>query len=284
MYNNLDQQQNQLIAANCRNGVINSSSNMQFSSSSPQHMRSSSFPSTFSIQQYQSIPIHPSSNSSFHNVPVYQFNSNSPTAATQWFGTSLDSSSSFGQSPVFTGQELQVTPSNSSQLFDEIAMNNNEEDEVTQRNHQEIYERRRKRRESHNAVERRRRDNINERIQELSTLLPDHLLESVPASANVITLTTGQSGTNGKPINKGTILKLSVTYIKELREEVVMSKSRIDELQQLIENAERSKGSNPTVRANNNRSKESSGSLLNLGSSMQFQQQFGRLHIAAGDE
>jgi hypothetical protein len=36
---------------------------------------------------------------------------------------------------------------------------------------------RRRRRESHNMVERRRRDNINERIQELSHLVPHHRLE-----------------------------------------------------------------------------------------------------------
>lgn len=42
-----------------------------------------------------------------------------------------------------------------------------------------VNERRRRRRESHNAVERRRRDNINERIAELATLLPDELLLDV---------------------------------------------------------------------------------------------------------
>lgn len=36
---------------------------------------------------------------------------------------------------------------------------------------------RKRRRESHNAVERRRRDNINERIQDLSKLVPSHRLE-----------------------------------------------------------------------------------------------------------
>ncbi|KAF2214964.1 hypothetical protein CERZMDRAFT_36331 [Cercospora zeae-maydis SCOH1-5] len=36
---------------------------------------------------------------------------------------------------------------------------------------------RRRRRESHNMVERRRRDNINERIQDLGTLVPQHRLE-----------------------------------------------------------------------------------------------------------
>ncbi|KAI0136273.1 bHLH family transcription factor [Xylariales sp. AK1849] len=38
-------------------------------------------------------------------------------------------------------------------------------------------DKRKKRRESHNAVERRRRDNINERIQDLSKLVPLHRLE-----------------------------------------------------------------------------------------------------------
>lgn len=38
-------------------------------------------------------------------------------------------------------------------------------------------EKRRKRRESHNLVERRRRDNINDRITELASLLPECLLE-----------------------------------------------------------------------------------------------------------
>jgi hypothetical protein len=38
-------------------------------------------------------------------------------------------------------------------------------------------EKRRRRRESHNAVERRRRDNINEKIGELATLIPECMLE-----------------------------------------------------------------------------------------------------------
>ena len=37
-------------------------------------------------------------------------------------------------------------------------------------------EKRRRRRESHNAVERRRRDNINEKISELATLIPECML------------------------------------------------------------------------------------------------------------
>lgn len=100
--------------------------------------------------------------------------------------------------------------------------------------------------------------------------MPDHLVDSVPVSANVITVTTGQSGTNGKPINKGTILKLSIDYIKELREEVSSNKSRIQELEQMVENARRNKQqiNNPGISYQHER----------VGS-MQFQQQFGNLHI-----
>ncbi|KAI8065463.1 hypothetical protein BC940DRAFT_304167 [Gongronella butleri] len=41
---------------------------------------------------------------------------------------------------------------------------------VPQQHMQQLFEKKRRRRESHNAVERRRRDNINERIYELSTM------------------------------------------------------------------------------------------------------------------
>ncbi len=44
-------------------------------------------------------------------------------------------------------------------------------------------EKRRRRRESHNAVERRRRDNINEKISELATLIPECLLDAGTGSS-----------------------------------------------------------------------------------------------------
>jgi hypothetical protein len=50
-------------------------------------------------------------------------------------------------------------------------------------------EKRRRRRESHNAVERRRRDNINERIAELATLIPESMLDpsgNLPSSSRSI--------------------------------------------------------------------------------------------------
>ncbi len=59
-------------------------------------------------------------------------------------------------------------------------------------------ERRKKRRESHNQVERRRRDHINEKIQELASLLPEF-----PTDAQ------------NKP-NKGVILKRSVDYLRHI--------------------------------------------------------------------
>ncbi|PVU95586.1 hypothetical protein BB561_001728 [Smittium simulii] len=62
-----------------------------------------------------------------------------------------------------------------------------------------ILEKKQRRRESHNAVERRRRDNINDRIQELYTLLPESMKDAAI-----------------KP-NKGLILNLAVEYIKKIQ-------------------------------------------------------------------
>ncbi len=55
-----------------------------------------------------------------------------------------------------------------------------------------LAEKRRKRRESHNAVERRRRDNINEKITELATLLPEAMLLDAIATSTQ----GGNSGTS----------------------------------------------------------------------------------------
>ncbi|KAJ1969083.1 Cell morphogenesis protein PAG1 [Dimargaris xerosporica] len=74
-------------------------------------------------------------------------------------------------------------------------------------------EKRRRRRESHNAVERRRRDNINEKIQELCALLPNNFSEG-PA----------------KP-NKGSILRQSVDYIRQLQQLIQQQNQRIQELE-----------------------------------------------------
>ncbi|KAG1148647.1 hypothetical protein G6F37_001198 [Rhizopus arrhizus] len=200
-----------------------------------------------------------------------------------WFGTSLDSNtSSFGQSPIFTGI---VSPSASTGHLDNYTTNDDEE--VSQKNLQEIFEKRRRRRESHNAVERRRRDNINDRIQELCTLLPERLIESAPTSSNVMSVTNGQANTNGRAINKGTILKLSVDHIKELREEVAQYQERIRELEQMIEAAKRGemvKDENTKQQAcsfNNNSTNERSHQRMG---SLQFNQQFNNLQIGSNHQ
>ena len=116
-------------------------------------------------------------------------------------------------------------------------------------------QKRRRRRESHNLVERKRRDNINERIQDLGTLVPQHRLEdekvrkhlqtNAPLSPSIANATTGLSPPNaassmitgpqgrratgsgnitqGLPIedkdkgpNKGDILNGSVAWARDL--------------------------------------------------------------------
>lgn len=126
-------------------------------------------------------------------------------------------------------------------------------------------------------------------------MLPEHLLESVPASSNVMSVSTGQNGANGKPINKGTILKLSVDHIKELREEVTNCKGKIKELEHLIELAKR--GEHHLKQEDNidlyTQQQHAMHNMMNQHNnarsrhervgSIQFQQQFGKLHIT-GDE
>ncbi|KAL1924482.1 uncharacterized protein VTP21DRAFT_4136 [Calcarisporiella thermophila] len=88
------------------------------------------------------------------------------------------------------------------------------DDPENQKQAQIVFEKRRRRRESHNAVERRRRDNINEKIQELSSLLPENFLD-------------------GKP-NKGIILKKSVDYIKTLQMQLQKQAARNRELEAMM--------------------------------------------------
>jgi hypothetical protein len=71
------------------------------------------------------------------------------------------------------------------------------ENEMDKLKLQQIMDKKKRRRENHNAVERRRRDIINEKIQELSTLLPQGLIPS-------------------NKCNKGAILRQSVDYIRYL--------------------------------------------------------------------
>ncbi|CAO3645848.1 unnamed protein product [Mucor hiemalis] len=102
-----------------------------------------------------------------------------------------------------------------------------EDYESIQLNHQLLSEKKRRRRESHNAVERRRRENINERIQELGTMLPETMLEELASSVNA------NGGNNNKP-NKGAILRKSVDHIRILQQEVTNYKQRIYELEKQL--------------------------------------------------
>jgi hypothetical protein len=122
---------------------------------------------------------------------------------------------------------------------------------------------------------------------ELCTLLPERLLETAPTSSNVMSVSSGQVGANGRAINKGTILKLSVDHIKELREEVGRYQDRIRELENMIELAKQGDmilksepafDGNENLFQNNNvpRGHQRMGSI-------QFRQQFNGLQIGSNE-
>lgn len=129
-----------------------------------------------------------------------------------------------------------------------------------------LTEKRRKRRESHNLVERRRRDNINDRISELASLLPQCLLEQInngsddapipnspgtPMSvmlspAPAILSLPGISSTSPSSVmsasalaaaakpNKGSILAKSVDYIRYLQQLLQIHTQRNADLESLV--------------------------------------------------
>ncbi|KAI8365123.1 hypothetical protein BD560DRAFT_455253 [Blakeslea trispora] len=211
------------------------------------HQRQNSFGTAASA-----ITMSPPNNHHHRNSMGFHDNNNSQN----WFGTSMDSNgSSFGQSPIFTNmpRELVVSPSTSSSHLDTFTV--------------EMFEKRRRRRESHNAVERRRRDNINERIH-----------DTAPTSSNVMSVSNGQVGANGRAINKGTILKLSVDHIKELREEVYRYQERIKELEQMIEAAKHGE----LIQETKPHFEGSASKHQRMGS-IQFRQQFNDLQIGTNE-
>ncbi|KAF9929670.1 hypothetical protein FBU30_001300 [Linnemannia zychae] len=115
-------------------------------------------------------------------------------------------------------------------------------------------EKRRKRRESHNAVERRRRDNINEKIQELSTLLPEIYVDSA-----------------NKP-NKGVILRKSVDYIRHLQQLVASQNNRNQELEAQL------RAKNGTVSTPD---ESNTNGVNGAGPGPQLQQDFGMMRIVS---
>ncbi|CCX30086.1 hypothetical protein FPQ18DRAFT_55717 [Pyronema domesticum] len=126
-------------------------------------------------------------------------------------------------------------------------------------NYQSQEAKRRRRRESHNMVERRRRDNINERIQELSSLVPQHRLEDEKVRKHL--LNSGSlsptAGTSGSPPrfaattarrasvinteekdkgpNKGDILNGAVGWTKDLMWAMYRKLEQEEETKKLVE-------------------------------------------------
>ncbi|EGG06746.1 uncharacterized protein MELLADRAFT_63128 [Melampsora larici-populina 98AG31] len=95
--------------------------------------------------------------------PSGSFPSNHPNNGGSRPSMMKDEISSLIGSPVFNGKSGSVEGHQD--------LNNLESNNVV------LNEKRRKRRESHNAVERRRRENINDRISDLFTLLPSCMIE-----------------------------------------------------------------------------------------------------------
>ena len=130
-------------------------------------------------------------------------------------------------------------------------------------------------------------------------LLPEHLIEAAPASSNVMSVSTNQNGGATRAINKGTILKLSIEHIKELQTEVGRYRERVKELEQKIghlkgdisEGESRNRAQHrddsqypgffvQRTLHDPSRTGASEGERMN---SLQFQRQFGNLHISPED-
>jgi len=121
------------------------------------------------------------------------------------------------------------------------------------------FDRKAKRRASHNAVERRRRDNINERIFELCTLLPE--------------VHVGTDPTVPKP-NKGQILKKSVDYVRQMQALVKELVERNKQLANVIQqNITKKDEAISDMLRNNERIKQMAQILLNVPNTDHSQQQ-----------
>ncbi|CAG8500519.1 9994_t:CDS:2 [Paraglomus occultum] len=122
----------------------------------------------------------------------------------------------WGDHSTFSGAgSLQFSPGTDMSLVTADMIQVETEDNVNRQQALQT-EKKRRRRESHNAVERRRRDHINERIQELSTLLPETYVDN-----------------SNKP-NKGIILRKSVDYIRDLKQKVRDQSTRNQQLEEMV--------------------------------------------------
>lgn len=189
------------------------------------------------------------------------------TLSNQWDGTP-GSGHSFGESPISSPPN----PSHHTGISEILKSGKHASLPAKVDNHipgqvpnQETQEaKRRRRRASHNLVERRRRDNINERIQDLSHLVPQHRLEDdkvrkqllnntmSPPGSNATPATSLLAGGNGRratagnitmglPIeekekgpNKGDILNGSVSWTRDLMWALHVKLQQESELAELI--------------------------------------------------
>ncbi|KAI8331221.1 helix-loop-helix DNA-binding domain-containing protein [Chlamydoabsidia padenii] len=184
------------------------------------------------------IPIHPikqgtSPTSSFYTGDYDAFPMSAPAATMGHFGassppipqylaggipTTSTSTSSIYIHPQQPYQQQQQQQPKSMDSPGSAARSFEDDDYTQQMSMQMMMDKRRRRRESHNAVERRRRENINERIQELGTLLPETMTD------------TGLNSSSNKQ-NKGAILRHSVEHIRHLQQEVHSYSQRVKELE-----------------------------------------------------
>ncbi|KAG0294863.1 hypothetical protein BGZ98_001600 [Dissophora globulifera] len=187
----------------------------------------------------------PSGNNTFHSMSM-------PVARSDWFG-GVNDGHSVGSYENPSG--LQFAPGDMP-MMDSLY----EDGSDSKGNNRALLltEKRRRRRESHNAVERRRRDNINEKIQELSTLLPDCYVDAT-----------------NKP-NKGVILRKSVDYIRHLQQLVATQNSRNQELEHKLQEQ---------ISTSNMNGMDLTGANGNMsGTTPHLQQGFGLMRIIPGGD
>ncbi|KAG1465887.1 hypothetical protein G6F46_001608 [Rhizopus delemar] len=201
----------------------------------PVYGRSESFGSTGPTVSAFPMNIHRKSSSNLtdisHSRQEVIFNHHSSNNHQPIFmpSSSLDSTHSLAMSaPANMGYDLGFHPTSTAGTGNIPSSSSNtsitksfEDDYAAQMNMQLMMEKRRRRRESHNAVERRRRDNINDRIHELCSLLPENALENISV------------GPNNKP-NKGVILKKSVEHMRQLQQQVQSYHQRIQDLENAL--------------------------------------------------
>ncbi|KZT61726.1 HLH-domain-containing protein [Calocera cornea HHB12733] len=169
------------------------------------------------------------------------------TAPSGWFMPGQDTGYSIPQHPQSFSQHFGTSLPNGQNMALSTTTTTNV-GEVAHKQAQILSEKRRRRRESHNAVERRRRDNINEKITELATLLPEGMLDPGAKEGeggkveNMFPIGNGMStgiilaDEDGKEspavkANKGIILRKSVDYIRHLQQLVQAQAQRNRDLE-----------------------------------------------------